>query len=81
MHKRIGSAFVTVAEVTVLRALDYALLCQIEKHLRLIHRDQIRDGSTIRQAGDVGVLVVPRPYAVEWGLVPTQLVAGSPARP
>ena len=81
MQKGIGSAFVTVADVTVLRAFDYALICQIEKHLRLIHRDQIRDGSTIRQAGDVGVLVVPRPYAVEWGLVPTQFEAGSAACP
>ena len=69
MHKGSGSAFVTVLNVTVLRALDYALLCLIEKHLRLILREQLRDGSTIRQTGDVGALVVTRPYAVAWGLV------------
>jgi hypothetical protein len=61
---------VTVPDVTVLRALDDALMCRIEKHVRWIPMEQLRDGSTIRQQGDVGVLVVPWPYAVEWGLVP-----------
>jgi hypothetical protein len=69
MHKGSESAFVALRDVIVLRALDYALLCLIEKRLRLIPKEQLRDGSTIRQKGDVGVLVVPRPYAVEWGLV------------
>jgi len=64
------SAFVTVPDVSVLRVLDYALLCQIGTHLRLIPREELRDGSTIRLKGDVGVLVVPSAYAVEWGLVP-----------
>ena len=69
MHKGSGSAFVNVPDVTVLRALDYALMCQIEKRLRLIPKEQLRDGSTISQTGDVGTLVVSRPYAVKWGLV------------
>ena len=68
MLKRNDSAFVAVPDVTVVRALDYALMCLIEKHLRLIPREQLQDGSTVRRQGDVGVLVVPRSYAVEWGL-------------
>lgn len=62
------TALVRVPNVTVLRALGDALMCRIEQHVRLISIGQLRDGSTIRQKGDVGVLVVPRPYAVEWGL-------------
>jgi hypothetical protein len=69
MVKERESPFVTVPDVTVLRALDYALLCRIEKHVRLIHMDQLRDGSTIHHTGDVGVLIVPKPYAIEWGLL------------
>jgi hypothetical protein len=63
-----SSALVTVRDVSVLRVLDYALVCQIGEHLRLIAREQLQDGSTICQKGDVGVVVVPRQYAVEWGL-------------
>jgi hypothetical protein len=61
---------VTVPDVTVLRALDDALMCRIEKHVRWIPMEKLRDGSTIRQQGDVGMLVVPREFAVEWGLTP-----------
>jgi hypothetical protein len=68
-----GSAFVTLPDVSVLCVLDYALMCRIETHLRLIPKEQLRDGSTISQQGDVGVLVVPTAYAVEWGLVADDL--------
>jgi hypothetical protein len=63
-------ALVTLSDVTVMRALDDALMCRIEQHVRWIPKAQLRDGSTIRQTGDVGVLVVPWPFAAEWGLTP-----------
>jgi hypothetical protein len=61
---------VTLPNVLVLRESDAALLCQIEGHERWIPRDKLCDGTTIRQKGDTGTLVVPRSFAVEWGLTP-----------
>jgi hypothetical protein len=69
MVKESETHLVTVQDVTVLRAFDYALLCRIETHIRLILMDQVRDGSTIRDPGDVGVLIVSKRYATEWGLL------------
>jgi len=61
---------VTLPNVLVVRELDGALLCQIDGHERWIPRDKLCDGTTIRQKGDTGTLVVPRQFAVEWGLTP-----------
>jgi hypothetical protein len=46
------------------------LLCRIEGHDRWIPRDKLCDGSTVGRLGDLGTIVVPRPFAVEWGLTP-----------
>jgi hypothetical protein len=61
---------VTLGGVTVVRESDVALLCRIDGHVRWIPRDKLQDGTTIRRVGDTGVLVIPRTFAVEWGLVP-----------
>jgi hypothetical protein len=61
---------VTLGGVEVVRESDAALLCRIEGHERWIPRDKLCDGTTIRKKGDTGTLVVPRQFAVEWGLTP-----------
>jgi hypothetical protein len=61
---------VTLSDVLVLRESDVGLLCRIEGRDRWIPRDELRAGTTVRATGDLGTLVVPRPYAVEWGLTP-----------
>ena len=61
---------VTLGDVLVLRKSDAGLLCRIEGHDRWIPRDEIREGTTVRAAGDLGIVVVPRPFAVECGLTP-----------
>ena len=63
-------AVVTLRDVEVIRESDSSLLCRIEGHDRWIPVEQLRDGSTIQKTGDVGTIVVPRQFAVEWGLVP-----------
>jgi hypothetical protein len=59
---------ITLRDVEVVRESDSSLLCRIEGHDRWIPTDKLRDGTTIRRRGDVGTLVVPRDFAVEWGL-------------
>jgi len=61
---------VTLRNVLVVNASSEALLCRIEGRDRWIRRDQLREGTTLRAKGDQGTLVVPREYAVEWGLTP-----------
>jgi hypothetical protein len=61
---------VTLSGVQVVQESGSAILCRIEEHVRWIPRKQLREGTTIRHVGDTGVLVVPRTFAVEWGLVP-----------
>lgn len=61
---------VKLTGVDVLRESDDALLCRIEGHERWIPRVQLCEGTTIRRKGDAGVLVIPRDFAVEWGLTP-----------
>jgi hypothetical protein len=56
--------------VEVLRESDVSLLCRIEGHERWIPLDKLCEGTTIRRVGDTGVLVIPRTFAVEWGLTP-----------
>jgi hypothetical protein len=65
-----GDAMVTLGGVTVLRESHTSLLCQIDERQHWIPLDKLRDGTTIAHAGDTGTLVVPRTFAVEWGLVP-----------
>ena len=65
-----GPVVVKLTGVKVLQTSDVALLCQIEGHDRWIPRDKLHDGSTVRRVGDVGTIVVPRAFAVEWGLTP-----------
>ena len=61
---------VTLGDVHVLRKSDVALLCRIEGHERWIPLDTLCEGTTIGKTGDTGTLVVPRQFAVEWGLTP-----------
>jgi len=61
---------VTLGGVTVVRESDAALLCRIDGRERWIPRDKVREGTTIARTGDIGTLVLPRTFAVEWGLVP-----------
>ena len=65
-----SDAMVKLDDVQVLRESDVALLCQIEGHVRWIPRDKLREGSTVGRVGDTGTIVVPRDFAVEWGLTP-----------
>ena len=65
-----SAAMVKLDDVQVLRESDVALLCQIEGHVRWIPRDKLREGSTVGRVGDTGTIVVPRDFAVEWGLTP-----------
>jgi hypothetical protein len=61
---------VTLGGVSVVRETDVSLLCEIDGHVRWIPLDRLREGTTIRHVGDMGTLVIPRQFAVEWGLVP-----------
>jgi hypothetical protein len=63
-------AMVMLGDVTVVRESDSALLCQIDGHVRWIPLDKLREGTTVRHVGDTGAVVIPRQFAVEWGLVP-----------
>ena len=65
-HRRM----VSLAGVEVVRESDAALLCRIEGHERWIPREKLLAGTTIARKGDTGTLIVPRQFAVEWGLVP-----------
>ena len=64
------AAVVTLRDVLVVRESNVALLCQIEGHERWIPRDKLCEGTTVKTKGDTGTLVVPRQFAVEWGLTP-----------
>jgi hypothetical protein len=60
---------VTLGGVTVLRESTTSLLCRIDDREHWIPIDKLREGSTVHHVGDIGVLVVPRAFAVEWGLI------------
>ncbi len=60
---------VTVGGVTVVQESDAALLCRIDGRERWIPRDKLREGTTVGCVGDTGSLVVPRTFAMEWGLI------------
>ena len=58
--------------VTVVRQTDAALLCRMGNQDRWIGPTEFLPGSTVAHQGDVGIVVLKRPFAVEQGLVPYQ---------
>jgi hypothetical protein len=58
--------------VTVMRQTESALLCRMGNQHRWIAPTQLQRGSTVEREGDVGTIVLTRPFAVEQGLVPFQ---------
>jgi hypothetical protein len=63
---------IEIRGVTVIQQTDLALLCQMGNQHRWIAATQFQPGSTVTRQGDVGRIVLKRPFAVEHGLVPHQ---------
>ena len=63
---------IEIRGVTVMRQTDGALLCRMGNQHRWIAPTQLRPGSTVASEGDVGIVVLKRPFAVEHGVVPFQ---------
>ena len=63
---------IEIRGVTVMRQTDVALLCRMGNQHRWIAPTQLQPGSTVAHSGDVGTIVLKRPFAVEQGLVPFQ---------
>jgi len=63
---------IEIRGVTVVRQTDVALLCRMANQHRWIAPTQLQRGSTVARQGDVGIIVLKRPFAVEHGLVPFQ---------
>ena len=63
---------IEIRGVTVMRQTDVALLCRMGNQHRWIAPTQLQRGSTVARQGDVGIIVLKRPFAVEQGLVPFQ---------
>jgi len=63
---------IEIRGVTVMRQMDGALLCRMGNQHRWIAPSYLQPGSTIACEGDVGIIVLKRPFAVEQGLVPFQ---------
>ena len=63
---------IEIRGVTVMRQTDVALLCRMGNQHRWIAPTQLQPGSTVARPGDVGIVVLKRPFAVEQGLVPFQ---------
>ena len=63
---------IEIRGVTVMRQMDGALLCRMGNQHRSIATSYLQPGSTIACEGDVGIIVLERPFAVEQGLVPFQ---------
>lgn len=63
---------IEIRGVTVMRHTDMALLCRMGSQHRWIAPAQFQTGSTVVRQGDVGIIVLKRPFAVEQGLVPFQ---------
>jgi len=55
-----------------MRQADGPLLCRRGTQHRWIATSYLQPGSTIACEGDVGAIVLERPFAVEQGLVPLQ---------
>ncbi len=63
---------IEIRGVTVVGQTDLALLCQMWNQQRWIAPRQFQAGSTVARKGDVGIVVLKRPFAVAQGLVPFQ---------
>jgi hypothetical protein len=63
---------IEIRGVTVTRQSEVALLCQMGSQHRWIAPTQFQPGTTVTRQGDVGTVVLKRPFAVEQGLVPFQ---------
>jgi hypothetical protein len=63
---------IEIRGVTVMLQSDLALLCRMGSQDRWIAPTQFQSGSTVAHQGDVGTIVLKRPFAVEQGLVPFQ---------
>ena len=63
---------IEIRGVTVMGQTDVALLCRMGHQHRWIAPTQFQPGSTVARQGDVGTIVLKRPFAVEHGLVPVQ---------
>jgi len=60
---------IEIRGVTVMRQTEVALLCRMGNQHRWIAPTELQPGSTVARQGDVGIVVLKRPYAVEHGLV------------
>jgi len=63
---------IEIRGATVIQQTDVALLCRMANQHRWIALTELRPGSTVARQGDVGIIVLERPFAVEQGLVPFQ---------
>jgi len=63
---------IEIRGVTVMRQTEAELLCRLGNQHRWIAPSQLQRGSTVACAGDVGIIVLKRRFAVEQGLVPLQ---------
>lgn len=63
---------IEIRGVAVARETDVALFCRMGNQHRWIAPAQLQPGSTVACLGDVGIVVLKRPFAVEQGLVPFQ---------
>jgi hypothetical protein len=63
---------IEIRGVTVMQQTDLALLCRMGNQHRWIAPTRFQPGSTVTRQGDVGIIVLKRPFAVEQGLVPFQ---------
>ena len=63
---------IEIRGVTVMRKTNGALLCRMGHQHRWIAPTQFQQGSTVARQGDVGIIVLKRPFAVEQGLVAFQ---------
>ena len=63
---------IEIRGVTVMRQTDAALLCRMGNQHRWIAATQFQPGTTVTRQGDVGIIVLKRPFAVEQGVVPFQ---------
>ena len=63
---------IEIRGVTVMRQTEAKLLCRLGNQHRWIASSELQPGSTVACAGDVGIIVLNRPFAVAQGLVPFQ---------
>jgi hypothetical protein len=57
---------VEFGDVLVMRETETALLCRIGEKCRWVARSRPQPGSTVQHPGDLGVLVLPLDFAIEF---------------